>query len=146
MFVLLSWAAFASAGDPLVLIGSDTGHFTPVQSDECAGTQTSDTGSGHATHLGSYIFEASECIEPLPDGTFKITDGEIKLKAANGDIITATYSGSADEELRYAVSGFITGGTGRFAGATGTFTLLGGGDFAAGAFYDTMVMNVYGTK
>jgi hypothetical protein len=59
--------------------------------------------------------------------------GEMTLTAANGDTVTGTYVGEGDIPLDiqtgewYAVSSdhTITGGTGRFAGATGQFHTVG---------------------
>ena len=53
-------------------------------------------------------------------------DGVFTLTAANGDTVHGTYSGSILPGLTgYLVSGPITGGTGRFAGATGTVVFRG---------------------
>jgi hypothetical protein len=85
--------------------------------------QTVDQGSGIATHLGRYTMVASETVD---FGASTVTGGEYTLTAANGDTVTGTYSGHIFPGLTgYLVSGPVTGGTGRFAGATGTITLHG---------------------
>jgi hypothetical protein len=96
--------------------GSDSGS-AQVISNSGGILHTADTASGHATHLGRYTLVASETID-LATGA--ITVGSFTLTAANGDTVTGTYSGQALPGLTgYNVSGPITGGTGRFAGATG---------------------------
>jgi hypothetical protein len=82
------------------------------------------TAQGTATQLGRFTATSHEVVNMLTStgtGTFVFT-------AANGDQLTTTVAGgevgftppnvSTVEEV-----GTIVGGTGRFAGATGTFTL-----------------------
>jgi hypothetical protein len=117
----------------------DAGVATPVGTDVGpAGLviQTHDTGSGIATHLGRYTLDAGEGVD-LATGaihpgegvnltTRVITDGSFTLTGASGDTISGIYSGHALAGLTgYVVSGPITGGTGRFAGATGFLTWKG---------------------
>src|SRR5512132_2339190 len=65
--------------------------------------------AGHATHLGSCTAECQ------PDGTVVFT-------AANGDeVIGAPVLTDTDDPLVMHVEGPYLGGTGRFAGASGTF-------------------------
>jgi hypothetical protein len=91
--------------------------------------ETSDTGTGEATLIGRYTMVAGEHVD-LATGA--ITDGFFTLTAANGDTISGTYSGQALPGLTgYVVSGPITGGTGRFAGATGFLVWHGTLDAAA---------------
>jgi len=69
-----------------------------------------------------------------------LTDGTFIKTAANGDLIFGTYSGSSTVIQPpapigiFSVTGTLsfTGGTGRFAGATGTATMNGSlrGDFS----------------
>lgn len=80
-------------------------------------------GTGNATHLGRFTVEAHLVIN-LGDGS---GGGTEVFTAANGDIVNATGTGQATP----AAPGFvtivesltITGGTGRFANATGSYTL-----------------------
>jgi hypothetical protein len=83
------------------------------------------TAQGTVTHLGLSVLRARH----IPDfDTATLREGEFTLVAANGDEITGTYEGTAamDPErpdLGHAsVTMTVTGGTGRFAGATGTLT------------------------
>lgn len=83
-------------------------------------------GEGQATHLGRFTF-VSPHYSGLTD--FSI-DGTQLFTAANGDELHATLLGNlapvVDETghvyLVGDVAGTITGGTGRFADATGAFT------------------------
>ena len=82
------------------------------------------SGAGQATHLGrfavTYEFEINI---PAASGT-----GPAHFVAANGDSlfteVTGQASPTADPDISFIVETHtITGGTGRFAGATGSFTL-----------------------
>ena len=81
------------------------------------------TAEGTATHLGRYS-ATFEAVAPLGGNT---ATGSYVFTAANGDRFTATFSGSAepadDGGLRFTEVLTIVSGTGRFAGATGTFTM-----------------------
>ena len=81
-------------------------------------------GTGTATHLGRF--------EAISDLTldFETLRGAAQwtLIAANGDVLTATTTGRATPNadgvtLIVVESATITGGTGRFAGATGSFKI-----------------------
>ena len=83
-------------------------------------------GSGHATHLGKFTF-----ISPHLSGLLDFSiDGIQIITAANGDELHTTLVGNLHPEvdatghvfLVGSVDGTITGGTGRFANATGAFT------------------------
>jgi len=80
-------------------------------------------GGGTATHLGKYTEHITMQIN-LPT---RHSIGAATFTAANGDTLTATVEGQATPtspgELSIVEVYTITGGTGRFAGATGTFTL-----------------------
>ena len=78
-------------------------------------------GEGQATHLGRY-FMSSPHFTYLATG---MVEGEQNFTAANGDVLNATFSGQllprADGCLEGTLPATITGGTGRFAGATGSY-------------------------
>jgi hypothetical protein len=81
--------------------------------------------AGNATHLGAYAYHSNECFNGATgefSGTFTIT-------AANGDTISGTYAGVVvavvGDLAFYEQANVITGGTGRFAGASGAFHLSG---------------------
>jgi hypothetical protein len=79
--------------------------------------------TGHATHLGRFTVEG-HCFINLFTG---FASGTEVFTAANGDTVNVAGCGQAEQPLIPVLSivehGTITGGTGRFAGATGTFTL-----------------------
>jgi hypothetical protein len=83
---------------------------------------TDDWGSGTGTHIGKYTFVATECVNLA---TFAVTDGSWTITAANGDTVSGEYAGQAAPapgsacDITYDVEGPVTGGTGRFEGATG---------------------------
>jgi hypothetical protein len=120
--ILLGGASVAAASDPLVFIGSDTFEtkILPTNRVGCpaaTSVSTDDTGTGHASLLGRYTFTAGECINLT---TIEITLRFFTLTAADGSTITGNYSGTGQytdnthTSVLYAVSGFITEGTGRF--------------------------------
>lgn len=81
-------------------------------------------GSGNATHLGQYAisYAVEVNLETLSG------EGSAQIVAANGDILYANLSGQATAtettDVFNVVEEFtITGGTGRFANASGSFTL-----------------------
>jgi hypothetical protein len=80
-------------------------------------------GGGTATHLGKYTERITMQIN-LPT---RHSMGAATFTAANGDTLTATVEGQATPAspgmLSIVEVYSITGGTGRFADATGSFTL-----------------------
>jgi hypothetical protein len=74
-------------------------------------------GSGVISHLGRVSWTTEHCFQ-LFAGTFG--DAELVITAANGDQLFGTYDGVMTGETSFAESLVITGGTGRFAGASGT--------------------------
>jgi hypothetical protein len=90
-------------------------------------------GAGHAAHLGRFTFAAPHDVDPVA----RTAVGTYTFTAANGDTLTATFSGAAAPTatpgvLRIVETATVTGGTGRFAGATGAFTVVRLYDPAAG--------------
>jgi hypothetical protein len=85
-------------------------------------------GSGQASHLGLYSVVRQHCFNLA---TFTIQAGRFVQTAANGDELWGTYTGYTEAVLEFAPDGSplviviasptqITGGTGRFAHASGT--------------------------
>jgi hypothetical protein len=132
------WGAYALAGQPVVFIGSDTFNtmILPTNRVGCpppASVSTDDSGAGNASLLGRYIFTAGECVNL---NTLEVSLGFFTLTAADGSTISGNYSGTAQytdstkTAFLYAVSGFISEGTGRFKNlTTGTVAWLGGATF-----------------
>jgi hypothetical protein len=78
------------------------------------------SGKGHATHLGRFTVTSELHINVLT----LVGSGVFTLTAANGDTLFGTITGLATvvEGIAYIQETHtITGGTGRFADATGTF-------------------------
>ncbi len=77
-------------------------------------------GSGNATHLGRFTVEAQWQVNVLTG----IGVGTFTLTGANGDTLVGTATGTSvilDGVAYITETCMITGGTGRFAGATGAF-------------------------
>ena len=93
------------------------------------------TAAGTATQLGSFTATYTHYV----DTTTKTAIGTITLTAANGDWLRADLTGAEDEFIPPNISrttsvATIVEGSGRFASATGTFTIHSRGviDFGAG--------------
>jgi hypothetical protein len=85
----------------------------------------SGSGTGIGTLLGEFSLTYELTITPA-DGT---ATGSAQLIAANGDSIFTTIVGSSEPSgtpgvLSITEINTVTGGTGRFAGATGSFTTV----------------------
>jgi hypothetical protein len=80
------------------------------------------TGEGTATHLGRYSVTFTAVVNPQLVGM-----GNWIFTAANGDRLITTIIGQATPSepgvLSITENVTITGGTGRFAGATGSFVI-----------------------
>ena len=110
-----------------------TGTATDIPGDRCPALTIQIEGAGTATHLGALTTVQSHCVTPP---SFDFTLGEFTLTAANGDQLFGTYEGqflplapplvAIDGELTF------TGGTGRFAGATGSGVASGEQNLATG--------------
>jgi hypothetical protein len=83
------------------------------------------TSSGDLAHVGAYTGQSTEQFIPGAPPTFSFV-GTVTLTAANGDKLFATFTGSGaftSATTQTSTNTFtITGGTGRFDGASGTLT------------------------
>ena len=79
-------------------------------------------GSGVMSHLGSVTWTLEHCYQ-LFDGTFG--DAEVVITAANRDRLFGTFDGIMTGETTFAETLNITGGTGRFVGASGSIAETG---------------------
>lgn len=79
-------------------------------------------GSGVISHLGRVSWALEHCYQ-LFDGTFG--DAEVAITAANGDQLFGTFDGIMTGETTFAETMIITGGTGRFVGASGSVAETG---------------------
>ncbi|HEU0246783.1 MAG TPA: hypothetical protein VFR38_06810 [Gaiellaceae bacterium] len=125
----------ALAGSQVPLEGADAGGFGPGDHSCAPGYDSLDIdGTGNATHVGTYAYHADECFS----GATLLFDGSFTITAANGDTVVGTYSGvvpSIDFPVAvYEQGAEITGGTGRFAGASGEFHVSGLANLATGAY------------
>jgi len=122
IFAALMLAGPAVAGEQVPFNGSMQG----VESDDVQGTTmlVDGSGTGIATHVGRFTVTWDATVNLL-DGSGV---GSLHLIAANGDSIFTEHLGQGDPTPTPGVFlvveiNTIIGGTGRFAGATGTFTL-----------------------
>jgi hypothetical protein len=78
------------------------------------------SATGNATHLGRFTVEFPHTV----NFATRIGEGTFTFTAANGDTLTADFTGEAQPGPIVSIveHGIVTGGTGRFAGATGSFT------------------------
>ena len=118
----------AQNGTELPFRGTFTGHSAAVFNGPptCPPTSFTSTGTyeGTATHLGSF----TAAIVDVVDIATATATGTMDLTAANGDVIRTTTVGGEDGFTppnigSVLATATITGGTGRFANATGTFTV-----------------------
>jgi hypothetical protein len=100
-------------------------------------------GAGNATFLGQFTVEAPHRVNSATG----IGIGSFTFTAANGDRLTADFTGTGTPTATPGVfaiveTASITGGTGRFAGATGSFVVERSFDFAtlssSGSFEGTI--------
>jgi hypothetical protein len=135
--IILSAVAASRAADHVRLKGRDFGTFGATPTSDPQVVVTRDSASGEATILGRYTLVAHESINLA---TLTVQEGAFTITAANGDTLTGEYSGHAAAEfptiIHYNVSGPITGGTGRFAGAAGIITFDGFADLQTGLLTD----------
>jgi hypothetical protein len=116
----------ALAGAQVPLKGADSGSFT-LTPDGCGSgvfaVVVDDVGQ--ATHLGPYAYHANECF----NGATGAFSGTFTMTAANGDTISGSYAGVVASVVGdlgfYEQDNVITGGSGRFEGASGAFHLSG---------------------
>jgi hypothetical protein len=118
--LLVSLAGPVAAGDQVPFKGTLAGTATvtplggPIVAVEIDAT-------GTATYLGRFTLEAPHIV----DQSTMTAIGTYTLTAANGDTITASLAGTArmvepPNVIAVTETATVTGGTGRFAGATGS--------------------------
>jgi hypothetical protein len=115
----------AFAGDQVPVRAADRGGWG-VGDHACGAllpvfVETTGTGS----QLGRYAYSARECVD-LGAGTYA---GSFTMTAANGDTLVGTYAGTFTVDgggnILYEQTNTVTGGTGRFANASGAFGVSG---------------------
>jgi hypothetical protein len=134
LLAVLALAIPAAAGQQVPFKGKLEGTVTraPVP-DEPTVLFVLVEGEGKGTHLGNFSFAVPHYVDTVT----RTAGGEYHFVAANGDTVTAEFSGAAIPTATPGVllireTATITGGTGRFAGATGNFVVERLYDAAAG--------------
>jgi hypothetical protein len=112
---ILGFALPASAGDHPVPISGQVNEVLVSATPEADGLHVTATGEGHATHLGRFTSIENAVIQP--DGT---AEAKVVLTAANGDQLFWSDVSSPTSATTSAGTITFTGGTGRFANASGT--------------------------
>lgn len=119
--LLLTLAGPVAAGDQVTFKGRLEGTVTVTPLDPPLASVLIEA-TGNASQLGSFTLE----IPHLVNQALRTGIGTYVFTAANGDTLTADFAGQATlvspGVLATHETAVITGGTGRFAGATGTFT------------------------
>jgi hypothetical protein len=124
-FASASSARSASAHDPMVVPFKGTLDGLLTMSTPLTFPLLSNLieGSGTATHLGEFSLRMPHIV----DRTTRIGTGAYEFVAANGDALVADFSGQATVIAPGVLSSVDTAvirtGSGRFTGATGTFTV-----------------------
>jgi hypothetical protein len=121
VLVVLGLAGPAPAGEQVPFRGSFEGDVTVTPlAPPFLWADVEATGT--ATHLGQFTLDIPHLVN-RSNGT---AVGSYEFTAANGDTLTADFTGSAvpiaPGVLYIEETATITGGTGRFAGATGSFS------------------------
>ncbi len=122
IFVIALFASPAMASEQVPFNGSWVSHETyDVQFPMMF---VHGTATGYATQTGRYTATYEEQVDLLTGSSV----GAITVVAANGDVIFATQTGQGDptpdpDIFSIVEVSTITPGTGRFADATGTFTI-----------------------
>jgi hypothetical protein len=115
------------ADDAVPFKGSLAGSFTAVPIDPTnpllLALQLD--ASGNATHVGNFTYSFPHTVDRSKVPSTGV--GTATFTAANGDTLTAAVNGTAvligPGLLQGTENGTITGGTGKFANATGSFTI-----------------------
>lgn len=140
LLAALSLAAAAQAGDRRPMSGHFTVGVVPVEQRCGANALTIGfEGAGIATHLGRMTGTGSNCTEfTLATDAVAIWDGIATYVAADGSSITLRYEGVQNTPVAghatTTTTNTVVSGTGRFAGATGSWTGSGEIDFTSGFF------------
>jgi hypothetical protein len=100
------------------LTGSATWAWPGVSPSDCTIATTLTDAKGEATHLGTVVVSMSHC----PGEPAYVNDGRITITAANGDVLEGRYDYDPTSTSRSIPVSF-TGGTGRFAQASGVAVL-----------------------
>lgn len=122
------------------IVGSEVGADSFGPPTDCpagAAWLYSSIGTGNISHLGRVTTDVTHCSFLNPDGTGSFGPGTETYTAPNGDVLNVTHQGtfyvSSDGPFSYLTFTWqVTGGTGRFAHATGGGEGAGVSDLVAG--------------
>ena len=145
MLLTAALAMPAAAQKQVPFKGSLQGHEidTPQGGPPPTTVNADGSAKGIATHVGQFSFSYQLTVI-LANGT---ATGSAQLIAANGDSVFTTVAGSSEPTATPGVLSIteintITGGTGRFAGAEGSFTVerlvTQATGFTSGSFHGTI--------
>ena len=136
-------AAANAATDQIQVKGSDVGTFGLAPGGSPGIFLSTDVSSGVASHLGRYDFLAHETYDANQNA---VTAASFTITTRRGSLsgsYTATLGvGARPNILTYHAPGVITGGTGRYDGATGTIVFDGFGDLLTSALEDHFTAEV----
>jgi hypothetical protein len=122
--VVLGLTGPVAAGDQVPFKGSLEGDVTEAFDPATGLVNVDIDAAGAATQLGRFTLDIPHVVNPAT----RTAVGTYQFTAANGDTLTAEFTGIATPTavpgvLYIEETATITGGTGRFAGATGSFTV-----------------------
>jgi hypothetical protein len=119
--LVLALAGPVTAGSQVPFEGSLSGTVTVTPTNPPIASVLIEA-TGNASHLGRFALEIPHEVNQA----IRVGEGTYEFTAANGDTLTADFTGTATllapGVLSTSETATITGGTGRFAGATGSFT------------------------
>jgi hypothetical protein len=119
--LLFTLAGPVAAGDQVPFKGSLSGTVTVTPINPPIASVLIEA-TGNATHLGHFTLVVPHTVNQAT----RVGAGTYVFTAANGDTLTADFTGQATllapGVLSTSETATITGGTGRFAGASGRFT------------------------
>jgi hypothetical protein len=131
----LLWAPAARADEVVPFKAFHKGFADPVFNKD--GTiSNKEVATGVATYVGKYTLNSMETAVFTGPNTLHVVCEEFTLTAANGDVVIGSYETTGTVNFDTFIGVFvgtykITGGTGRFANATGSGTLIGVGNMQA---------------
>jgi hypothetical protein len=141
--LLLGSLAVAATERPFSAVGRGVATFITDGAGNVIGGEV--TGSGNGTHLGLFTSSGRIFFTPDPNNPLLLdTSGEAVLTAADGDKLRIVVeNGTQDVTTGIGTGNFrFTGGTGRFANATGLTSYVVEQNLATGAYEVTIVGNI----
>jgi hypothetical protein len=136
--LLLGSIPVAAVERPFALNGTGVGQF--ITNEAGLPISANVTGSGTATHLGLWTTTATVNYGPPNEDGLIPSSGEATIIAANGDTLEAVVQGTLNLGAGTDTGIFtFVGGTGRFAGASGSADFVVTVNPITGGFELTMV-------